>query len=56
MEGITGLTLEEEVGGLVAFSSASTEAAAEKTVRWSLADFLGEAKRLSGRICSKLLT
>jgi hypothetical protein len=47
--------LREDDVVLVVFSSASTEAA-EKTVRGSPADFLGEAKRLSGRICSKLLT
>lgn len=47
--------LREDDVVLVVFSSASTEAA-EKTVRGSQADFLGDAKRLSGRICSKLLT
>jgi hypothetical protein len=52
--GTKGLLLGEDVVRLEELSSTSTEAV-EKTVRLSPADFLGEPKRLSGRICSKLL-
>lgn len=43
-----------DVTELVFFSSTSADAE-EKTVIWPPADFLGDAKRLSGKMCSKLL-
>lgn len=50
--GSTGLLLEAGVFEIVVLSSTEAEAV-EKTER-SPADFVGEAKRLSGRMCSKL--
>lgn len=43
-----------DVTELVFFLSTSADAE-EKTVIWPPADFLGDAKRLSGKMCSKLL-
>lgn len=51
--GSNELLLEEDEANVV--SSASAEAT-EMAVNWSPADFLGQAKRLSGRLCSRLLT
>lgn len=56
MEGSIGMVLDEVVVVVVTeeLSSASGKPV-EKIEPLSPADFVGEAKRLSGRICSKLL-
>lgn len=57
MEGSIGMVLDEVVVAVVTeeLSSASGKPV-EKIEPLSPADFVGEAKRLSGRICSKLLS
>ena len=50
-----GLLLEVEVAVAVVGISVPSSEVVEKTLAWLLADFLGEAKRLSGRMCSMLL-
>lgn len=46
--------LFEEDEAVEVFSFAS--AAVVRAIRWSPAEFLGQAKRLSGRMCAKLHT